>query len=265
MPSQEQTLQLTLLDLLVEPAAGNAFEADPVSFGRRRGVLPPHDVALHRFKDRLQIYRKATRNGTRDLLENFFPVTQALLETARAWDDCVADFIASRSITTPFYRDTIPGFVGWLSATAWGQAQWPSLLAVAHFELLEFLVERWPDATRPPAPRDHPSPGDQVVLDPATRIVHYSHAVHQATPDHPIPEAKPVHLLAYRDHKGAFQVLELTESTAALLLRGQKVSIEEATSALGITDLAGALALLQDLCVRGALLGFGPSQGSQPV
>lgn len=265
MPSQEQTLQLTLLHLLVEPQAGSTFEADPASFGRAQGVLPPHDAALHRFKDRLQIYREATRNGTQDLLENFFPVTEALLETAEAWDACVADFIASRSITTPFYRDIIPGFVGWLSATAWGQTQWPSLLAVAHFELLEFLVERWPDTTRPTALKDHPSPGDRVVLDPATRIVHYGHAVHQATADHPIPEAQPVHLLAYRDHEGAFQVLELTESTAALLVKGQDVSIAEATSALCLADLAGALALLQNLSIQGALWGFAPSQGLQPV
>lgn len=265
MPSQEQTLQLTLLDLLVDPEAGNTFEADPASFGQARGVLLPHDVALHRFKDRLQIYREATRNGTRDLLENFFPVTQALQETAEGWDDCVSDFIASRSITTPYYRDIIPGFVGWLSATAWGQAQWPGLLAVAHFELLEFLVERWPDAPRPSALKDHPNPSDRVVLEPATRIVHYGHAVHRATPDHPIPEAQPVHLLAYRDHEGAFQVLELTESTVALLVKGQEVSIAEATSALGLTDLAQALALLQDLSIQGALWGFEPSQGLQPV
>jgi hypothetical protein len=265
MPSQEQTLQLTLLDLLVDPEAGNTFEADPAAFGQARGVHPPHDAALHRFKDRLQIYRQATRNGTRDLLENFFPVTQALLETAEAWDDCVEDFIASRSITTPYYRDIIPGFVGWLSVMAWGQAQWPSLLAVAHFELLEFLVERWPDATKPTALKDHPSPGDRVLLDPATRVVQYTYAVHLATPDNPIPEAKPVHLLAYRDHEGAFQVLELTESTAALLVKGQEVSIAEATSALGVADLAGALGLVQDLSAKGVLWGFVPSLGSEPA
>lgn len=265
MLSQEQTLQLALLDLLVEPGAGEGFDADPRAFGQKRGVLPPHDAALDRFKDRLQIYREATRGDVEELLENFFPTTRALLETSGAWETCVSDFIASRGITTPYYRDIIPGFVEWLSTTAWGQAQWPSLLAVAHFELLDFLVERWPDAPRPSGLEDHPSPGDRVVLDPATRIVHYGHAVHQATPDHPIPEAKPVHLIAFRDHEGAFQVLDLTESTAVLLVKGQEVSIAEATTALGVTDLAGALALLQDLYVRGALWGFGPRQGSQPI
>lgn len=257
-PSQEQTLQLTLLDLLVEPRAGEAFEADPVAFGRKRGVLPPHDAALHRFKDRLQIYRDGTRNGVGELLETFFPVTQSLLEASEAWEGCVSDFIASRSTTTPYYRDIIPGFVGWLSAVAWGQMQWPGLLAVAHFELLEFLVERWPDAPGPSLLRNRVDSGDRIVLDPATRIVHYSHAVHRATVDHPVPDATPVHLLAYRDHDGDFQVLELTDSTAALLVKGQEISVGEAMAALGLGDTAAALALLQDLSDQEALQGFEP-------
>lgn len=255
-PGQEQLLQLTLLDYLVDPGAGSSFEADPAGFGRVRGVLPPHDAALHRFMDRLQIYRNAARNGVQDLLETFFPVTRSQLEASGAWEGCVSDYIASRGITTPYYRDIIPGFVGWLSASAWGHASWPSLLAVAHFELLEFLVERWPDIARPPQLRDRPEPGDRIVLDPATRLVHYAHAVHRATVDHPVPDAEPTHLLAYRDRGGDFHVLELTESTAALLARGQEASVEEAVALLGPEGAASAMGLLQDLADQEALWGF---------
>lgn len=260
MPSQEQALQLTLLDLLVEPGAGEAFDADAAAFGRARGVVPPHDAALHRFKDRLQIYRNATRNGTRDLLETFFPVTRALLVASDAWESCASDFIASRSIVTPFYRDIIPGFVDWLSVTAWGHTQWPSLLAVAHFEFLEFLVERWPDSPRPSGLKAHPSQGDRIVLDPATRIVQYACAAHRATTEQPLPEAASVHLLAFRDKEGAFQVLELTASTAALLVKGQGASLDETTAALGLGDLPAALALLQNLYDQEALWGFEPAR-----
>lgn len=256
-PTQEQRLQAALLDLLLEPEAGAAFDADAAGFGRERGILPPHDAALNRFKDRLQIYRNAARNDVQDLLETFFPVTGALLG-APAWESCVSDFIASRGITTPYYRDIIPEFVGWLSTTGWGHGPWPTLLAVAHFELLEFLVERWPDAPRPSGLAVHPGPGDRIVLDPATRIVQYACAAHRATTVRPLPEPEPVHLLAFRDEEGAFQVLELTAATAALLVKGQETSLGEAVAALGLGDLSAALALLQDLYDQEALWGFEP-------
>lgn len=262
MPSpesrQEQALQHTLLDLLVEPGAGEAFDAGPVAFGRVRGVIAPHDAALDRFKDRLQIYRNAARGGIRDLLETFYPVTRARLRRSGAWESCVSDFIASRSIATPHYRDIIPAFVGWLSATGWGHAQWPDMLAVAHFELLEFLVERWPDAPRPAGLKGQPGRDDRIVLDPATRIVQYACAAHRATEDDPHPVADPVYLLAFREREGAFQALELTAPTATLLLKGQEITIEEAATALDLGDLALVLALLQDLYDQEALWGFEP-------
>lgn len=254
--SQEQTLQLTLLDLLLEPEAELAFGADPAAFGRARGVLPPHDAALQRFKDRLQIYRDAARGDVQDLLEHFFPVTQSLLETAGAWEGCVSAFLASRSIVSPHFRDIAPAFVGWLSTSAWGREAWPSLLSLAHFELLELLVERWPDASRPPGLVDHPSAGARIVLEPATRLSSYPYAVHKATPEAPLPEAATVHLLAHRNRAGDFRVLELTESTAALLMKGQEMAVEEAAAALGLEDPAAIHGLLRDLADQGALWGF---------
>lgn len=262
MPSpaatQEHRLQATLLDLLLEPEAGAAFEADAAGFGRERGILPPHDAALNRFKDRLQIYRDAARNDVQDLLEHFFPVTWSLLESAETWEDCTAGFLASRSITSPHFRDIAPAFVGWLSASGWGHDRWPSLLATAHFELLELLVGRWPDSPRPTWLEDQPRPEGRIVLEPATRLVSYGHAVHRATPEEPLAESRPVHLLAHRDRDGDFRILELTESTAALLAKGQEVSVARVVAELGLGDLDESLGLLRDLHGQGAIWGFAP-------
>jgi hypothetical protein len=256
MPSQELRLQTTLLDFMVEPTAGEAFEVDPVGFGLQRGLSPQHGAALLRFKDRLQIYRDASRAGTQELLEHFLPVTQALLETKAEWDACVSAFIASRSITTPYFRDIIPAFIQWLSVTGWGQDRWPSLLAQAHFEFLEFLVERWPDEPRPQGLAPRASLEALLVLDPATRIVRYDYGVHGATTDQPLAPAVPVSLLAHRDAEGSFHALEVTEATAALLMKGQEVPLGEAISALGLPDPGAALELLQALLEQQALWGF---------
>ena len=262
MPSQEQALQSTLLDFLVEPEAGKAFDADPTGFGTRRGLLPLHGAALLRFKDRLHIYRDGSRNGTQELLEQFLPITQALLEPAEAWDDCVSAFIASRTITTPSFRDILPAFIQWLANTSWGQAQWPSLLPLAHFECLAFLVARWPDEPRPHGLASQVTPGSKIVLDPATRIVQYPYGVHQATTEHPLPEALPVQLMAYRDRAGDVHAKEVTASTAALLVQAQEIPLDKAARALGLTDLDEVCTLMQELLAQEALWGFRRDRGS---
>lgn len=259
MPSQELLLQRTMLDFLVESEAGAAFAADPAAFGRQRGLEPAHGAALLRFQDRLQIYREASRNGTQELLEHFLPVTQALLETGEAWEPCVSAFIASRSLTTPYFRDILPAFIQWLSQSGWGRDAWPTLLSQAHFEFLEFLVERWPDEPRPQGLSPHASLEARLLLDPATRLVQYAHSVHLASPEQPLAPATPVALLAHRDGEGVFHALAVTESTAALLAKGQEVPLGEALAALGLADAGAALDLLQSLADQEALWGFRPS------
>jgi hypothetical protein len=101
-----------------------------------------------------------------------------------------------------------------------------------------------------------------LVLDPATRLVSYQHAVHEATEEAPWPEPRETHLLAYRDRDGLFQALELTPGAARLLVEAAARPLEAVFAALGIQDPAPSLALLEDLARNGAIAGFRSNLGS---
>lgn len=250
-------LQRTLADLVLEPDAGEAFDRDPEDFGARRGLAPRNTAALLRFKDRLLIYRQMVHSDLEDPLEESFPITRVALEAAEAWDRCVSDFISSRTVSTPHYRDIAPTFVGWLAESRWGLERWPWLLELAHFEFVDRMVRLGPD----PDPRQDldadPTPCHRIVLDGASQILSYRFAVHRSTEARPVPEETPAWLLAYRDtEEGDCRILEITEATSALLVRAQKEPIGEAVKILGLSDLQESLALLQDLQRQGAVRGF---------
>jgi hypothetical protein len=188
-----------------------------------------------------------------------FPVVKALLAGARSWDGCVQAFLDARVVQSSQYRDIAPAFLGWLAATRWGQDRWPFLLELAHAEILETLVARFPDSEPLEGLHAHPGPGDLVVLDPATQVVTYAHAVHRACVEAPVPEARPTHLLAFRDGDGMARLMELTPATAALLVQAQNRPIAEAAVAVNLSDLAPVTKLLYDLRCDGAIAGFRPA------
>ena len=232
-------LQRALADLILAPAepAGHPL------------------LAMEGHREGLALYRELARQGLRDPLENSFPVAQALLEDAGAWEPLVEDFLAARCVPSGHYRDIAPAFLGWLADTGRGLDRWPFLLELLHFELLEQLVERWPDEAGAPELRPSHRPGDRIALEPATRVVAYRHAVHHATPEAPVPAGDPAHLLAYRDAGGAFQLQELTAATAALLVGAQDTPVEEAAGRLGL-PAEPAIAMLEQFVRDGALAGF---------
>jgi len=230
---------------------------DPAGFAAGHGLPGPDQAAYVRFRERLLVYRDLVRNDLAEPVATICPVTRALLTGHGAWDDCLADFLASRSMGSAFYRDVAAAFLGWLMASGWGQARWPFLPQLVHAELLLVLVARFPDPD-PPAVPVHPRPrlGDRLLLAPPTHLVTYDHQVHLATPEAPCPAPGPVHLLAYRDADGFAQWLELTPATAALLLAAQRASLGQAALDLGLEDLDQVLELVTDLRDRGALRGF---------
>jgi hypothetical protein len=233
-----------------------ALEADPARPARR---LELSLADQHTFREQVPAmltYRELARMSLIEPLEDTFPVLKALLDAADAWEACVQDFLEARVIRSPHYRDIAPSFLGWLAATHWGQDRWPWLLELAHAELLEVLVARFPESAPPEGVHDEPTPEDTIVLDPATQIVSYTHAVHRAHEQAPIPEARPTHLLAFRNPEGEAKVLELTPATAALLVRARTQPLMEAAAALGVADLVPVLALLRELRSEGALSGF---------
>jgi len=247
-------LQQALAALVLDPE-GAAFEEDPAGFARRRGLPEADAEAFGRFPGGLAAYRELARLSLVDPIETMFPITRALLEREGTWEGCIDAFLQARCVASRHYRDIAPAFLGWLTETGWGQATWPFLLELAHAELLEVLVARFPEGTPRAGLHDEPGPGDRLVLDPATQVVSYRHAVHRTSEAAPVPEARPTHLLAYRNGDGRPQLLDLTPAAAALLVRAQTESLAGAALALGV-DLAPILGFLRDLRRQGALAGF---------
>lgn len=243
---REALLQRALGDLILLPSI-EEFDRDPSLFGGARDLAPEDAESLARQKDRFLLYRDLARNNLVAPLENTFPVLRALL--GEDWEAAAGEFIAARSLQSPYYRDIAPAFVAWLAEASWGQDRWPALLELAHYEYLELLVTRWADEPGLEGLAGVPSAASRIVLDPAARVVSYAHAVHRASEAEPDPVPGRTHLLLYRDPAGDFGVFELTESLAALLVRAQAEPMGPSFS----SDLGD---LLVDLVERGALRGF---------
>nr|WP_275976133.1 putative DNA-binding domain-containing protein [Geothrix oryzisoli] len=241
--------------LVLDPD-GATFEEDPAGFARSHGLPEADAQSFQQFSAGLAAYRELARLSLMDPIETMFPITRALLEREGSWEPCVEAFIQARCVASPHYRDIAPAFLGWLAETGWGQATWPFLLELAHAELLEVLVARFPEADRPPGLHKVPGLPDRIVLDSVAQVVSYRHAVHRVSEAAPVPEARPTHLLAYRDGDGQPQLMDLTPAAAALLVRAQTESLAEAAAALGLADPAATLALLEELRDRGAIAGF---------
>ncbi|MFN7958666.1 MAG: putative DNA-binding domain-containing protein [Holophagaceae bacterium] len=253
--SRTLRLQRALASLVLD-ADEAALEADPGRAARRHD-LPGDDQRVFREQgEALLTYRELARLSLLEPLEEMFPVLKALLDPEGHWEACTQAFLEARTVRSGHYRDIAPAFLGWLSASGWGQARWPFLLELAHAELLEVLVARYPDGDPPGGLHAEPAPGDVLVLEAATQVVSYGHAVHRASVAAPHPEARPTHLIAFRDEEGETRLMELTPAAAALLVRARTQPLAEAAEALGLPDLESALSLLRDLHRDGAIAGF---------
>lgn len=233
-----------------------ALEADAGRVARRQGLSAADQQAFRAQTEALLTYRELARLSLIEPLETMFPILKALLEREGAWEDGVQQFLEARAIRSTHYRDIAPAFLGWLAATAWGQDRWPFLLELAHSELLEVLVARFPGEDPTDGLHEDPQAADLIVLARATQIVSYRHAVHRASEASPRPEFRPTQLIAFRQSDGEAQLLELTPATAAFLVRAQECPLGQAAASLGLNDLPPLFALLRDLRRDGAIAGF---------
>ena len=250
-------LQRAMASLVLDEDEG-ALEADPGRVARRQELSGADQRSFRDQGPGMLTYRELARMSLIEPLEDMFPVLKSLLSQHGLWDACVQAFLDARVVRSSHYRDIAPAFLGWLASTAWGQERWPFLLELAHVEILEVLVARFPDSVPPMGLHAEPRPEDLVVLDPATQVVSYAHAVHRVSEAAPVPEARPSHLLAYRDSAGEAHLKELTPATSALLVQAQTLPLAQAAAALGLLDLNPALDLLCDLRRAGAIAGFQP-------
>ncbi|WP_257310930.1 HvfC family peptide modification chaperone [Geothrix fuzhouensis] len=248
-------LQQALAALVLDPE-GATFEDDPAAFARSQGLPEKDAQSFQQFNEGLAAYRELARLSLVEPIEIMFPITKALLEREDAWEPCIEAFLQARCVASQHYRDIAPAFLGWLAETGWGQVTWPFLLELAHAEILEVLVARFPETECPSGLHRDPRPEDRLVLDPAAQVVSYRHAVHQVSEAAPIPESRLTHLLAYRDGDGRPQLMDLTPAAATLLVQAQTESLVEAAAALGLPDLVATMTLLEELRDRGAIAGY---------
>lgn len=248
-------LQRAMASLILDGEEA-ALEVDPSRVAKRQELSALDRYAFESQGEALMTYRELARMSLIEPLEEMFPVLKALLEEGEVWEACVQAFLDARVVRSSQYRDIAPAFLGWLAATSWGQDRWPFLLELAHAEILEVLVARFLDSDPPGNLHADPRPDDFVVLDPATQVVTYRHAVHLVQETAPIPEARPTHLLAFRNREGLAKLLELTPATSALLVQARVRTLSAAAAALDMPDLAPALTLFQNLQRDGAIAGF---------
>ena len=248
-------LQRGLVEAALRPDPA-PLDRDPAPFAASLGLSQADQAAFQRFGSRLLFYRNMVRSDLVAPVEATFLLTGALLRQAGAWEACLSGFLASRAVDSVFYRDLSPTFLGWMAATGWGQDRWPSLLQLAHFELLTVLVAHHPGGAPAEPTHPDPAPGDRLVLEAPTQLVSYAYRVHEVTLEEPVPDEGATHLLACRDAQGRARWTELTPATAALLLGAQRVPIGQAMADLGLEDPNEAMDLLAEFQAKGAIRGF---------
>ncbi|MBI3131901.1 MAG: putative DNA-binding domain-containing protein [Acidobacteria bacterium] len=253
--SRLDNLQRSMFDLMVAPDAA-PFLADPQGWGQARGLETADQGALAARATRLAVYRDLVQFALTDPVEDCFPITQALLEAEGAWKGCLAAFLDSRTVQSPYYRDVAPAFLAWLVDSGWGAERWPYLLPLAHWEHLELELLRHPDGPPAEGLTPEPAPDATLVAEVTLRNLTYPCHVQEAGVEDPIPPDGPSHLLAWRDREGSFRSLELSPTASALLARWMAGDpLGPAAEALGV-DRGEALRLGRDLYAKGALAGF---------
>lgn len=251
-------LQRSMFDLMLAPDPG-PFLTDPKAWGRARGLRRADQGALADRAPRLAVYRDLVQFALTDPVEDCYPITRAFLEAEGLWKDCLAAFLESRTVQSPYYRDVAPAFLAWLLDSGWGSERWPFLVPLAHWEHLELELLRHPDGPALEAQGERstePSAAAMAIPDVTLRNLTYPCHVAEAEVEAPLPPPGPSHLLAWRDREGAFRSLELSDTASALLARWLAGDpLGPSAEAVG-ADAKDALALAADLYAKGALVGF---------
>lgn len=214
---------------------------------------------------RMKVYRELVYNGIEHSLLSCFPVLRKVLGKRR-WARLVRAFIANHRCHSPFFRQIPDEFIQFLQ-TAWTSTEiYPKfILELAHYEWIELVLAistHTPDLNRVDPAGDllkqHP------VLNPVLASLHYSWPVHLISPRARLA-AKETYLLVFRDIDEQIQFIEINAFTARLLnllettdFTGQtalEIIAQESRHPTPEVVVQGGLAVMQDLRIRGVLLG----------
>lgn len=214
---------------------------------------------------RMAIYNELLFNNTEGFLLSCFPVLRRVLGKQK-WERLVRAFFSTHRCHTPYFRQIPDEFIQYLQAEWQRTDDYPKyVLELAHYEWMELVLSvsnKLPDWDQIDVAGDLLD--QRPVLNPVLGNLFYHWPVQRIQP-HTLIDPTDTHILMFRDAEDRIQFIELNAFTARLLslldsgtLTGRAALQTVATESRHPTPetvIQGGLAAMQNLCLRGAILG----------
>lgn len=161
-----------------------------------------------------RVYAELVFNNLTGFLDACFPVCRSILGEHR-WRRLNRSFFRDWPLQTPWFREIPQEFVAYLAEKHSPLALPRYLYELAHYEWMELVLDTW----EAPIPPHNPQGSllNQVVFNPAHRLLHYQWPVPLIGVSFRPRRPNPVDLVMYRDHECKVRFVQLTPLTARLL------------------------------------------------
>lgn len=218
---------------------------------------------------RMRIYSELFYNNVEDFIAGNFPVLREITDDD-AWHCLIRDYFSRHRSKTPLFPEMPREFLYYLEHEREPlETDYPFMLELAHYEWVEAVLYLSDEEQE--LNRIDPE-GDLLtglpVLSSLCWLLSYNFPVHRIGREFLPTEAppQPTHLLVYRDGENEIQYLELNPLSMRLLYMLKSAEVDSSRQALqAIADeiqhpdpevvIQGGLSILQDLKMRGAILG----------
>lgn len=219
--------------------------------------FPDLENSLEAEDRRLAIYRRLVFNNVFGLVSRAFKRTYALVgvEVFRSW---VREFIQEGVSRTPYFSEISDEFDRWMQHHVTD----PVVRELISYERAIIALDV--DAQDAPQCRIEFSAADKILLQPASRLLHFQYPVQRVTEDTAQrPNHEPTWLLLFRNPHNKLRFKQLSPAAFALLtLLNEGMSVEESCAQLVPVLKADqraleafAIDLLQGLQKEGGVLG----------
>jgi hypothetical protein len=218
---------------------------------------------------RMRVYSELFYNNVEDFIASSFPVLREITDDD-AWHRLIRDYFSRHKAKTPLFPEMPREFLHYLEHEYEpAEGDRPFMLELAHYEWVEAALyfadeEQALDRIDPDADLLTGLP----ALSSLSWLLSYNFPVHRIGNDFlpTEPSEQPTHLLVYRDTESEIQYLELNPLSMRLLYMIKSAEVESSQQALEAIAaeiqhpdpevvIQGGLSILQDLKLRGAILG----------
>ncbi|MHB8914779.1 MAG: HvfC family RiPP maturation protein [Thiobacillus sp.] len=214
---------------------------------------------------RMKIYNELLYNNTEGFLLSCFPVLREILGKPK-WAKLVRDFFTTHRSHTPYFRQIPDEFLHFLQTEWQRDDRYPEyLMELAHYEWVELMLAVSTRAADEVSIDVHGDLFDQrPVLNPVLANLRYRWPVQRIQPRVTIAPADTC-LLVFRDAEDHIQFMESNAFTARLMTLLEPGTLTGRTALQTVAEesrhpnpavlIEGGLATLQNLRLRGAILG----------